>query len=306
MSFPRMLPLFSIFVNVLAPVFIILSIAYVATRQLQLEGRTLSRLAYYVLTPAFVFNLISTARIEAALATRMVAFITLVYVGSVAIAFLVARLLRRSRKMTIAYMMIAAFGNVGNFGLPISQFAQGKEALLPATVYFLANLVFAFVLCVLLANSGHRNPVQAFAQVVRTPSLVALVPALLVNAAGLQLPTFAARTVELLAVAMIAIMLIALGAQFANAGIPRVSFDLLMAAGIRLISGPLLAFALVGLFDLPALERNVGILQASMPAAVLVSIIALENDVLPEFVTATVLFSNLASVVTLLLVLAAL
>ncbi|MFC1463833.1 MAG: AEC family transporter [Candidatus Brachytrichaceae bacterium NZ_4S206] len=301
-----MLQLLSIFVNVLAPVFIILGIAYVATRRLRLEGRTLSRLAYYVLTPAFVFNLISTARIEAALATRMVIFITLVYAGSVAIAFVVARLLRRGRKMTAAYMMIAAFGNVGNFGLPISQFAQGGEALLPATVYFLANLVFAFVFCVMLANSGRGNFAQAFAQVVRTPSLIALVPALIVNVAGIQLPVFAARSVELLAVAMIAIMLIALGAQFANAGIPRISFDMLMAAGIRLISGPLLAFALVGFFDLPVLERNVGILQASMPAAVLVSIIAMENDVLPEFVTATVLFSNLASLVTLSLVLAAL
>lgn len=301
-----MLQLLSIFVNVLAPVFIILGIAYVATRRLRLEGRTLSRLAYYVLTPAFVFNLISTARIEAALATRMVVFITLVYAGSVAIAFVVARLLRRGRRMTAAYMMIAAFGNVGNFGLPISQFAQGGEALLPATVYFLANLVFAFVVCVMLANSGRGNLAQAFAQVVRTPSLIALVPALIVNAAGIQLPIFAARSVELLAVAMIAIMLIALGAQFANAGIPRISFDMLMAAGIRLISGPLLAFALVGFFDLPVLERNVGILQASMPAAVLVSIIAMENDVLPEFVTATVLFSNLASLVTLSLVLTAL
>ncbi|BCX02232.1 MAG: transporter [Candidatus Roseilinea sp.] len=301
-----MLQLLSVFVNVLAPVFIILGIAYIATRQLRLESRTLSRVAYYVLTPAFVFNLISTARIEVALATRMVVFITLVYAGSVAIAFVVARLLRRGRKMTAAYMMIAAFGNVGNFGLPISQFAQGGEALLPATVYFLANLVFAFVLCVMLANSGRSNPVQAFAQVMRTPSLIALVPALFVNAAGVQLPAFAARAVELLAVAMIAIMLIALGAQFANAGIPRISFDMLMAAGIRLVCGPLLAFALVGFFDLPALERNVGILQASMPAAVLVSIIAMENDVLPEFVTTTVLFSNLASVITLSLVLAAL
>jgi hypothetical protein len=41
-----------------------------------------------------------------------------------------------------------------------------------------------------------------------------------------------------------------------------------------------------------------------MPAAVLASIIALENDLLPEFVTTTVLFSTLASIVTLTLVLA--
>jgi len=298
--------LLSIFVNVLAPVFIILGIAYGVTRQLRLDSRTLSRLAYYVLTPAFVFNLISTARIEVTLATRMVIFITLVYTGSIAIAFVVARLLRREQKMTAAYMMIAAFGNVGNFGLPISQFAQGSAALLPATVYFLANLVFAFVLCVMLANSGRGKFTHAIGQVIRTPALLALIPALLVNAAGVSLPAVAARVIELLAAAMIPAMLIALGVQFANAGIPRIGFDMLVAAGIRLVSGPLLAFALVGFFDLPAMERNVGILQASMPAAVLVSIIAMENDTLPEFTTATVLFSNLASVITLSLVLAAL
>ncbi|MCL6509952.1 MAG: AEC family transporter [Anaerolineae bacterium] len=298
--------LLSIFINVLAPVFIILGIAYGVTRQLRLDSRTLSRLAYYVLTPAFVFNLISTARIEVTLATRMVVFITLVYAGSIVIAFVVARLLGRGHKMTVAYMMIAAFGNVGNFGLPISQFAQGSAALLPATVYFLANLVFAFVLCVMLANSGRGKLTHAIGQVIRTPALLALIPALFVNATGVPLPAVAMRVIELLAAAMIPAMLIALGVQFANAGIPRISFDMLMAAGVRLVSGPLLAFALVGFFDLPALERNVGILQASMPAAVLVSIIAMESDTLPEFTTATVLFSNLASVVTLSLVLAAL
>ncbi len=298
--------LISVFLNVLAPVFIILGLAYAVTRQLRLESRTLSRLAYYVLTPAFVFQVISTARIELGLAARMVAFITLVYVGSVALAFAVARLLRCSRQMTISYMMIASFGNVGNFGLPISQFAQGNAALLPATLYFLANLVFALVLCVMLANAGRGRLVHALGRVASTPALLALIPALVVNVTGVQVPTVIARPIELLAAAMIPAMLIALGVQFANAGIPRFNRDMLTAAGVRLISGPLLAFALAEGFGLPALERNVGILQASMPAAVLVSIIAMENDIVPEFTTAAVLFSNLASVATLSFVLAAL
>lgn len=296
--------LLSTFLNVLAPVFIIVGIAYAAAKQLQLDGRTISRIAYYVLTPAFVFNLISTAKIEAVLATRMIVFITLVYAGSMLIALVVARLLRRNRKMTAAYMMVAVFGNVGNFGLPISQFAQGREALLPATVYFLANLVFAFVVCVMLANSGRGNVTHAIGRVIRTPALLALIPALLVNVTGFQMPVFINRAIELLAAAMIPMMLVALGVQFGNAGIPKISFDMLTAAGIRLVSGPLLAFALIGFFALPQLERDVGILQASMPAAVLVSIIALENNVLPEFTTATVLFTNLASIVTLSIVLA--
>jgi len=46
------------------------------------------------------------------------------------------------------------------------------------------------------------------------------------------------------------------------------------------------------------------VLQAAMPAAVLASIIAVENDLLPEFVITTVLFSTLLSIVTLTVVLA--
>jgi len=52
------------------------------------------------------------------------------------------------------------------------------------------------------------------------------------------------------------------------------------------------------------LTRDAGVLQAAMPAAVLASIIAFEHNLLPTFVTATVLFSTLASIVTLAVVLA--
>jgi predicted permease len=294
----------ALFLNVLAPVFVILGIGYLAAKSLKLDAATLSRIAYYVLTPAFVFTLLSDAKIEAQLASRMIGFITAVYVGSVIIAFVAARLLRRDRRTTAAYMMIAAFGNVGNFGLPIVQFAEGRDALLPATIYFLANLVFAFALCVMLASMGRGNIGQALLQVAKTPALIALVPALLVNALNIPIPPLVGRASELLSNALIPIMLVALGVQFANHGIPKINVDMLAAAGVRLLSGPVLAFALVGAFGLVGLERSGGILQASMPAAVLVSIVAMEYDVLPEFVTATVLFSNLASVVTLTAVLA--
>ena len=295
--------LLGIFLNVLVPVFALVVIGYLFGPRLQLETRTLTRLAYFILTPAFVFNILSRTKIEAELAGRMIGFITAVYIGSIVIAFVVARLLRRSPAMTAAYVMIAAFGNVGNFGLPIIQFAEGPEALGIATVYFLANLVLAFVVCVTAANFS-RGPSLAMAgQVFRTPALLALVPALLVNWAGITLPEVLVRPLDLLSGAMIPTMLIVLGAQLAAAGLPKFGLDLLLSSAIRLLSGPLIAFAIVGWFALPELERNVGILQSSMPTAVLVSIIAMENKLLPEFVTATVLFSNLVSILTLAIVL---
>lgn len=291
--------LLAIFLNVLVPVFALVLLGYIVGPRLQLEVRTLSRLAYFVLTPAFVFNILSRTRIEAELAGRMVGFISLVYLGTILIAFVAARLLRRSAAMTAAYVMIAAFGNVGNFGLPIIQFAEGPDALGVATVYFLANLVLAFVVCITAANFSRGLSLGMAGQVFRTPALLALAPAIAVNWAGLSLPTVVVRPLDLLADAMIPTMLVVLGAQLAAAGVPKISGDLLAASAIRLVGGPALAFATVGWFALPALERNVGILQASMPTAVLVSIIAMENQLLPEFVTTTVLFSNVVSIITL-------
>lgn len=296
--------LLSIFLNVLGPVFLLMLLGYLVGPRLQFDTRTLSRFAYFVLTPAFIFNILSRTRIEAGLATRMIGFISLVYIGSILIALVVARLSRRSLKMTAAYVMIAAFGNVGNFGLPIVQFASGPESLGAATIYFLANLVLAFVVCVAAANVSRGFNIAMVGQVFRTPALIALLPALLVNWSQVAMPLVVLRPIELLASALIPTMLIVLGAQLASAGIPRLSFDMLMASAIRLVSGPLLAFGLIGWFGLSGIEREVGILQASMPAAVLVSIIAAENDLLPEFVTATVLFSNLASIISLALVIA--
>lgn len=299
-----MAELLRIFLNVLAPVFLLVLLGYSIGPRLNLDGRTLSRFAYYILTPAFIFNILSTAQIEAELATRMALFMVTVYSISALIAFVVARLFRRSAQMTAAFVMLAVFGNVGNFGLPIIQFAVGPEGLLPATVYFLANLVLAFIVCVTAANFGRSNLLNTFREVLKTPALLALPPAILVNWFQLAVPPIVARPVELLAAALIPTMLVVLGVQLASAGIPHPNLDMLLAIAIRLISGPLLAFALVGAFGISDLERDVGILQASMPTAVLVSIIALENRLLPEFVTATVLLSNVLSVFTLTIVIA--
>ena len=294
-----MAQLLEVFLNVLVPVFALVVLGYLAGPRLGLEARTLSRYAYYILTPVFVFSVLSRTQIELGLAGRMIGFISAVYLGSIGLALLVARLTKRNATMTAAYVMIAAFGNVGNFGLPIVQFATGPESLGPATVYFLANLVLAFVVCVAAANAHRGFNLGMAGQVLKTPALWALPPALLINVLGISLPNVITRPLGLLEGALIPTMLVVLGAQLAAAGIPRITGDMITAAGIRLGSGAVLGLALAGIFGLSGLERAVGILQASMPTAVLVSIIALENDLLPEFVTATVLFSNVISIISL-------
>lgn len=299
-----LLQLARIFLDVLTPVFALVALGYVAGPRLGLEARTLSRFAYFILVPAFVFNIISSAEVQINLAIQMIVYIIVVHLGCILLGLLVGWLLRRPSPVIRAYMLIAVFGNVGNFGLPIIEFRLGPAALLPASIYFLAITTFAFIVGVIAANWPRGGGLGAVLAVFKTPALIALLPALFFNQTEIELPLFLSRITSLLAAAMIPTMLVTLGVQLAGAGRLKFNGDVLIASGIRLVGGPFLALMLVLPFELTGLERGAGIFQASMPAAVLSLIIAMEYDLLPEFVTTTILFSTLASVVTLTIVLA--
>lgn len=295
--------LVEIFFNVITPVFALVLIGYLAGPRLGLEARTLSRLAYFVLIPSFVFNVMSSAKMEAALATRMVAYILIVHVAVAGVAFLTAWLLKRPPKMIGAYVVIAVFGNVGNFGLPLIEFRLGPEAITAATIYFLAIVVISFVISVAAASWHQGGSVTAVLAVFKTPALLALIPALFFNLTNITPPLFLTRITGLLGNAMVPIMLVALGVQLAATKQMQINRDTLQATGIRLLGAPILAILLAVPFGLTGIERGAGIFQASMPTAVLASIIALEYDLLPDFVTTAVLFSTLASVITLTILL---
>ena len=294
----------SIFFNVITPVFSLVIIGYLAGPRLGLEARTLSRAAYFILVPSFVFSVISSAQVEADVALRMIVFAVVVHVLVAMLGGGVAYLLGKRGKMVGAFVLIAVFGNVGNFGLPIIEFHLGEAARTAATIYFLAILVTSFVIGVLAANWHAGGSGAALLAVFKTPALIALVPAVLVNVLNVPIPIMVDRITGLLAQAMVPIMLLTLGVQLAGTKSLRIDGDTVLVSLVRLVGSPALALLLVGLFGLTGIERGAGIFQAAMPAAVLTSIIALEYDLLPDFVTRSVLFSTLASVVTLTLLLA--
>ncbi len=291
--------LLSIFLNVVLPVFGIVAIGYVLGPWLRLEAQTLSRAAYYVFVPAFVFKAISTSRVELGSTLMMVLFMTLAHLVFAALGWVVGRLCKRSAEVTAAFVMIAVFGNVGNFGIPLIRFRLGDSALAPATIYFVAILITAFIICVGAAGWVKGGRIGAVGSIFKTPALWATLPAMAISGAGVQLPLVLTRIVELLAEAMVPVMLLALGLQLAQVRRVHISADVLMATGLRLVAAPAVAALVAIPFGLGRLEYATGILQAGMPAAVLVSIIAIEHDVVPDFVTTAVFFSTLMSLPTL-------
>lgn len=295
--------IFLVFLNVVTPVFILVVIGYFVGPRLKIDARSLSRTAYFVFIPAFVFNIISEAKIDSELALQMLSFILVAQIAVALLGFLVGKALRQSREITAAFVLIATFGNVGNFGLPLIVFRLGESARTFATVYFVATVFISFVICVGVASWARSGGVTAVFSVFKTPALIALIPALVFNITDLEVPIFLSRLSGLLGQAMIPVMLITLGVQMGEIPKIKINFNVFAASTVRLIGGPVLALLIVPYFGLEGLERSTGILQAAMPAAVLASIIALEYKLLPEFVTTTVLFSTLYSILTLTVIL---
>jgi len=295
--------IFLVFLNVVTPVFILVVIGYFVGPRLNIEARSLSRTAYFVFIPAFVFNIISEAKIDSELALQMLSFILVAQIAVALLGFLVGKALRQSREITAAFVLIATFSNVGNFGLPLIVFRLGETARTYATVYFVATVFISFVICVGVASWARSGGVTAVFSVFKTPALIALIPALVFNITDVEVPIFLSRLSGLLGQAMIPVMLVTLGVQMGQIPKIKINFNVFAASTVRLIGGPVLALLIVPYFGLEGLERSTGILQAAMPAAVLASIIALEYKLLPEFVTTTVLFSTLYSVLTLTVIL---
>jgi predicted permease len=290
---------FSVFINVVMPVFGIVVLGYLLGDRLQLQAQTLTRAAYFVFVPAFIFDAISKVRFPLDTVLKMVIFIALAHMLTALIAGGVGRLLGRSREMIAAFIMIAAFGNVGNYGIAVVQFRLGDEALASAIIHSVAITVIAFVVCVSAAGWARGGSRGALSGLVRTPALWAVVPALIVSNNDIAIPLMASRMIGLLAGAMIPVMLFALGVQFREQKKIEFNLDVVATSAIRLLLAPALACLVAIPFGLGHIDYASGVLQAAMPTAVLVAIISREYNIVPNFVTTVVLFSTLASLVTL-------
>jgi predicted permease len=293
-----------VLVNVLLPVFAIVAVGYLIARTVDVRPPALATLSYWILGPAFIFDVLATADLDPGVVGRVVTSSALAMVIAGAAAAVTMRIMGVSFSKLAATVLTSIYGNVGNFGLAISAFALGESVLPIAGIVLVTVNTLGILIGVGLANVRHGSTWRAMRTAVLSPLALAVVPALFVNISNLELPVWADRPISLLAAALIPVMLLTLGIQLAL--MPRVIPQPFVIAplGIKLVVTPLAAFAMVGLLGLTGVPGDVVVLQAAMPAAVFTSLIALEHDLEPDYVTSVVLIGTLVSALTLPVVIA--
>lgn len=289
----------TVFVNIILPVFIMAGLGYLLDRLLALDVRTLSRVTFYLLSPCLAFSSLSSTQLQGQALLHIAGIAALMVFLLWPIASWVARIMGLRGTDKSAFLLTILFVNSGNYGLPLNLFAFGEPGLALAIIFFATNSLLTNTLGVYIAARGHADSRAALRKVFQVPIGYAVLAGLFMNVAGLQAPEPVARATNLLGQAAVPVMLLVLGMQLGRASVASQWKPVAAATALRLVGSMALVIVLVRLLGFQGLSAKVSTVQASMPTAVMTTILATEFDVQPTFVTGTVFVSTLASMITL-------
>jgi len=291
--------IFSVFLSDILPIFLIAGVGYLLARSLQANLKTLTHVVFYALAPCFAFRMLTMSKMSGPDAGRMALLAILVTAAMGAIARICAIPFRLSRADLSGFLLVAMFSNGGNYGLPVVLFAFGQEAMAPATVYFVTSSILTYTAGVFLAAAGRRSAPRAVLGITRMPAIYGVAAAMVVLSTGISVPVMLMRPIQLLADGAIPIMILVLGMQLERATTPKEPRVLATAVVLSLVAAPIVALGLTWLLGLSGPARQAGVILASMPTAVITTILALEFDTAPAFVTNVVFTTTLLSPLTL-------
>jgi len=291
--------LLSIFAFDLLPIFLIAGAGFALARWRGASATTLTHVVFYALLPCFAFRLLMTSVATGREFGLMVLLAMLVMAAMALVGAVASFALRLNRTETSAFLLVLMFSNGGNYGLPVVSFAFGEQALSYGTVFFLTGSVMTSTVGAFLAAAGRRSLRAALMSVLRMPALYGILAAVLALSTGITTPAPLMRPITMLSDAALPLMILVLGMQLERAVVPARPALVALAVSLSLVLAPLIALGLTSLFDVTGPARQAVVVLASMPVAVATTILALEFDTSPEFVTGAVFLSTLLSPLTL-------
>jgi predicted permease len=289
-----------VLLDVLLPIFLIVLGGYAIQKRFRLDDRILVKLVFYLFTPSLLF----TSLYRAPLSGETFGF-TLLFafaiIGILALfSFPIAWVRRHRPSLHAAFALSIMFYNSGNYGLPVIElaFAHSVAATSVQAIVMTVQSIVTFSVGVFLAGRTQSTARESAVRIGKYPIVYAVAAALAMK--FLHVPVWDPLWVSIhgLAQALVPVALATLGMQLAHVRLSRRLIDVVISAFLRLIIGPLIAFALIRLFPFSPLVSRVLVVSTAMPTAVNTVLLAVEMKNEPEFASQAVMFSTLVSLVT--------
>ena len=281
--------------SIVAPVFICAAIGFLwAKRGLPFDNAVITSLVYNVGGPCLILATFAKVELSAAALAEIAAASLAAYLGFAAVGVAV---LRAARLRLTSYLPAVIFPLTGSMGLPVCLFALGNEGLAFALVFFAFGAIGTFTIGATIAAGS-----VSFGRIARSPVFYAVVLAVVLEIAHIDLPRWAFNTCDLLGGIVIPAQLVALGLALSRLRVTSLGRSVALAM-LRLAA---VGWAVAEAFSLGPVASAVVILQSAMPVAVSNYLFAQMYNREPEEVAGMVLVSTILSFATLPLLLAVL
>lgn len=281
------------------PIFLVAGIGFWLRRYKRVETRPVASVVFNAFSPALVFSALVKTQLPVVELGRLALFAVLTISVMGALTLGAARVMRLSKIDSAVLLIAVMFVNGGNYGLTLNQLRYGEEGLALAIVYYIVSTIIAYTAGVFIASMGRRTWQESLRKLAGVPAIYAVVLALIVYTMKIPVPGPVMSAIDLAAAGAIPAMILVLGMNMADMrSITQLGLTL-PAVGLRLLVGPIVAILIAAALSLEGLSRSVSIIEASMPSAVLTTVLATEFDVKPVAMTGIVVLSTLLSPITL-------
>lgn len=281
--------------NVISPVLIIGMIGYLwVKRGSDFPTDFVTKVNMNFGAPCLIFVGILGLRDDLGTATTfmMASFASITVLLVIAIAFVyIVDLPKR------AYIIALSSTNCGNMGIPLCLFAFGEIGMSFAIAYFTIGTLFQFTVALFISHGNMK-----LGSLFRVALIWGIIAAFAFILTGITPPTWVMNVTKLLAGVTIPLMLLTLGASLAKLKV--INFKKILSIGISKIAvGMVIGITIAHLFKFEGLERNVLILQMSMPVAVFSYLLASRYNRNPEEVASLIFVTTVLSFITVPLML---
>jgi hypothetical protein len=296
-----------ILVNNVLPLSIMMAVGILMQKLFDLNIKTLSKLNFYLFSPAVIFNLLYTTDISLSVIGQVLLFFFIFMVAQYIVVEIVIRIRGYQGGMKASMRNSVLFYNSANYGIPLNQLAFAGNA------YTLSIQVIIMMMQSLIPNTygiysvnAHRAKLRDIWKTIASMPVIYVIPlAFLMRGFQVQIPSFIETPIHYLSDAFIGTALLTLGVQLGSMSwkiSKRLAIDVSISGVLRLITGPLLAWLIVWLLDLPELMGAALIVSSAVPTSLSSVLLAVEFDNEKEFASQAVFVTTLCSIITVTVV----
>ena len=185
-----MMYLSMIFLQIVAPILVLLIIGMVLQRKFKFNLKALSQLITYCFMPVAVFMNLYETSINISVLVQVAIFIILFIGSQIILSHYTARLLKLNRAESAVFKNSVVLMNSGNYGIPVAQLVFAAQpigvAIQVILVIFQNITTYTYGLYNLI--SATKSGIQILKDFIKMPILHALIIGVILNVWDIKLP----------------------------------------------------------------------------------------------------------------------